>query len=723
MAARRKRSLRLLEGLSIGLGCAVMGCALWALDLIEPLDRLAIDFMQRSWSRPGSADPDIVLVAIDDASLKQFKEKMHISYPWPRDAYGLVLDYLQKAGCRGVIFDLLMSEIVDDREEVSGEEADQLFAETVERVGGVTLGAALRPREATTVLGSSALAARMALDFEPEQDLLVFDSVGALAPHIAEARARFGYVNAFPDDDGLIRRAAMLAEADGRVVPCLALAALLEREPLRRDGEGFYLGERLIRTDGRARAWIRFHGPGGAGGGQGETYRYYPIYNVLVSAVNMRDGLEPEVDPAVFKDKWVLVGSSTDTLMDLKATPYSLDGSYPGMEIHATILDNLLHGDFLWRVSPWLVVGLAVLLCMGVGVASQRSPLWAALAFAASSLVVVGFGFTAFAVAGMVVDLVSLESALLLTLVAGVFVTSLRERRGKRRIRSIFQYYLDPGVVRQLLDEPERVKLGGERRLCTVFFSDIAGFTTISEQLSPEQLVEMMNRYLGAMTDIIIQRGGFLDKYVGDAIMAVFGAPADLPGHAEAACLAALDCHARLETLCVELGAQNMPTLRIRVGINTGDMIVGNMGSARRMNYTVMGDAVNLASRLEGVNKEFGTRTIVGPMVREQVGGRLLFRELDLLRVKGKQEPVRIHELVGPTQQQNQDTHDRIELFSRGLRAYREQKWSLAKDLFEQLLARWPDDGPTMTYMQRCLAFQEHAPASDWDGIFVMTRK
>ncbi len=714
-----------IEGLGIGLASAMLVLGLWALGAFEPLDLMAIDAMQRAHVVQGQADPDIVLLAIDDSSLAYFKEKLALSYPWPRDAYAHILRFLDKAGVRGVFFDLQMRDPSDDREEVYGDEADMEFVEMVERMDRGVVGATLRPPEPGGSLKSEAVRQGMALDVDlVGRPLAEFAQVGLLAPRIAAARARFGFVNAQPDGDGLIRRTQLVARVGDSLVPSLALAGLLKDRVLKPHPDGFMLGDKLIRTDGAGRGWIRYRGPGGVDSqGRGRTFRYVPIANVLVSAVNMKHGLEPEVDPSGLRGKWIIIGSSSDMLMDLKATPFSPDGSYPGMEIHASILDNLLRGDFLWRLSGIWVVLLILLLSVLVGLAGRMSFVGAAVVTAFLSLGVVGFSTLAFSLSGLCVDLVTLEIALLLAVFSSILASSLRERRGKQRIRNIFQYYLDPVVVRSLIERPDGLALGGERRVCTVFFSDIAGFTSISEQLSAERLVEMMNKYLGAMTDIILRNGGFLDKYIGDAIMAVFGAPANLPNHAEAAGLAALECHQKLEELSVEFEAMGLPKFGIRVGLNTGTMIVGNMGSEQRMNYTAMGDAVNLGSRLEGANKTYGTVSLVGPETYRLAGDQLLFRELDLLRVKGKQEPVCIYELVGLSAKATMRTHDCLELFARGLRVYRERKFDQAETLFAQLHAMRPEDGPTLAYLERCRRFVEESPPDDWDGVYTMTGK
>ncbi len=719
-----------LEGVGIGLAVGLAVCLLVGLGVFEPLERQWVDGLLRATAEPERASDQIVLVAMDQGSVEHVENTLAMPYPWPRAFYAAIVDFIERGQPRGVVFDILFTGEDIDRDEILGAESDRLLAAAVERAERVVLGVSLRPADPTPQARlSTALIERMASGLQPPQRLDRFARVDPLARALLDTRAAFGFVNAAVDEDGIVRRAQLLARVDGAVVPSLTLAALLDGRAagaVRCDDRGLWLGERLIRLDDRGRAWIRFHGPGGPGReGQGRSYRYLPIANLLRSAEQLQHGMEPLVDPGLFRDKWVIIGSTSPALFDQKATPFSPEGNYPGMEIHATVLDNMLHGGFLWRAPRWLVWALVVLAAVLVGLIGRLTLQirWNVLASLGLAAGLLALSMAVFAGSGLIVDAIAVQVAVGLSFVVVTYANYARERAGRRRIRNIFQHYLDPRIVRGLIETPERVALGGERRVCTVFFSDIVGFTSLAEGMQPEQLVELMNGYLGSMTEVIIRRGGFVDKYIGDAVMAVFGAPADLPGHERAACQAALDCHRRLAAFDTAFAEQGWPALRIRVGLNSGEMIVGNMGSEKRMNYTVMGDAVNLASRLEGANKEFGTASIVGPDTRAAAGEELVFRELDLLRVKGKLQPVCIYELVGEAERVSGDTGQRLELFERGLQVYRRRRWQEAHDLFEQLLVRWPDDGPARTYLERCKAFIAAPPPADWDGVFVMTSK
>ncbi|MBW1811540.1 MAG: adenylate/guanylate cyclase domain-containing protein [Deltaproteobacteria bacterium] len=718
---------KVLSGLGIGLLTSIIMGGLLMIGTFEVPELMVFDVMQRLAADPDEADRDILLLTIDQGSLEKVEKSMGHSYPWPRSLHALILGYIEKGIPRAVIFDLFFEGRSSGGEEEDRAEMDIEFAEAINESGRVVLGVKLRPGDPTPKsadAGKLLNSARLAN--KPWPGLEKFDRIDPLAHEICRARARFGFVNAVPEGDGIIRRTGLLANVDGNMVPSLGLAALMfddlvEAGSAERDLK--IAGNSIpIALDGRV--WIRFHGPGGIEQGQGRTYEYLPIFNVLKSAIQAEQGIEPLLAPDVFKDKWVIVGSTASSAFDLRATPFSKESNFPGMEIHATILDNLLNNGFLTRLPRWVVLLLVIVACLIVGIGGRiiKSLLWGTITVLGG---LAGYALISLAAfqAGVMVDLVAVAAAIFTTSACISYANFLRERRSKQHIRNIFQYYLDPSVVEQLIETPETLGLGGEARVCTVFFSDIVGFTSIAEKLTPHQLVEMMNRYLGEMTEIVIQHGGFLDKYIGDAIMAVFGAPADLPEHAQAACRAALESHQHLSKLNHEFTRLNIPQLKCGIGINTGSMVVGNVGSATRGNYTAMGDAVNLASRLEALNRSFKTRTIIGPETFEILRDQFVCRELDFIRVKGKLEPIRAYELVGESQNIDPQTLKLFEEFSQALSTYREGRWLEAKKLFECIHETYPQDGPTGVYVERCRAYAAEPPDQDWNGVFVMTKK
>jgi adenylate cyclase len=297
------------------------------------------------------------------------------------------------------------------------------------------------------------------------------------------------------------------------------------------------------------------------------------------------------------------------------------------------------------------------------------------------------------------------------------------EGREKSAVRSAFSRYLSPKVVEAVLDNPDMLSLGGSRRVMTCFFSDLAGFTSISEALSPEDLVQLLNRYLSIMTKVILRHGGTVDKFEGDAIMAFWGAPLIQEDHARRACMAALEQQAEMDKFRAWAISEGLPELRVRMGLNTGPMIVGNMGSEERFDYTVMGDSVNLASRLEGANKAYNSYIMISETTYSEVEDHVEVRELDLLRVKGKQEPIRVFELMAAAGQLSPEKRALRAEYEKGLSLYRAMEFEKAATAFEAALAMTPDDGPSQVYRERCRAYQKEPPSPDWDRVFTMTSK
>jgi adenylate cyclase len=298
----------------------------------------------------------------------------------------------------------------------------------------------------------------------------------------------------------------------------------------------------------------------------------------------------------------------------------------------------------------------------------------------------------------------------------------ITEEREKKKIRGAFQYYLTASVINEMLKDPSKLKLGGDKKDLTVLFSDIRGFTSISEKLTPEALVHLLNEYLTAMTNLVFKYDGLLDKYMGDAIMAVFGAPLDQPDHAVRACRTALSMMEELKTLQKKWADEGRPFLDIGIGINSGDMVVGNMGSDMRFDYTVMGDSVNLGSRLEGINKEYGTNIVISEYTYAAVKDVLFCRELDAVRVKGKKLPVKIYELLGE-KKDSANWEKYVSLFEEGLSKYKQGLWDEAIAAFRKVLELRPDDASAKLYIDRCEELKKNPPEGPWDGVFTMTRK
>ena len=397
-----------------------------------------------------------------------------------------------------------------------------------------------------------------------------------------------------------------------------------------------------------------------------------------------------------------------------------------GVHVHKSIATTILENRFIKPARHWHLVFLVILMAILSTVINYRfrgflGILFSAILIAAYSLMSI-YMFLHFR---YLIPMIAPAFATVITnYISVVTYNFLSERKQKAMIRGAFAQYVPPAVVGELLKNPDMLTLGGEERVMTVIFTDVAGFTTISENLTPTELVELLNEYLTAMTDIVLDYDGIIDKYEGDAIMAEFGAPLPDDDHALKACFTAIDMQKRLAELREKLLAEGRPELRARVGINSGSMVIGNMGSSRIFDYTVMGDNVNLSSRLEGANKAYGTYIMCSEATRKMVENDIITRELDMLRVKGKTEGVLVHEVLARKDDGLSETRKKaVDVYLQGLAAYKERRWDNGIELFNKAFSMDPEDSPSSVYIGRCEEFKENPPPDDWDGIFTMRTK
>ncbi|MBI4410179.1 MAG: adenylate/guanylate cyclase domain-containing protein, partial [Gemmatimonadetes bacterium] len=463
-----------------------------------------------------------------------------------------------------------------------------------------------------------------------------------------------GSISFSPDpEDAVSRRERLVYGYRGALYPSLAFAAARALAPERFGGD-VAVTDDVLRTAGesipldRGRMLIRWRGPfRDVVEGRG-TYRTLTAYGLVHSYEQVLTGEAPEVSPESLKGKIVLIAPTAAGLLDLRANPFQ--GNEPGVFLHATILDNLLRGDYLRRAPGWANVGAVAAAALGAAavVAAIPSATLASLAGLIVLLLSAALASGAF-VLGFWLDLAPPIFAGALAFGGTMAMNYMTEGRDKRRVRDLFSRYVSPEYVRQLADDYQALKLGGERIPLTLLFSDIRGFTSISEKLPAEMVVQMLNEYLERMAEVVFRHGGTLDKFIGDAVMAFWGAPVRVPDHARRAAETALDMIEELEKLNQKWAAEGATArLNIGIGINTGEAVVGNIGSlSHKLDYTAIGDTVNLASRLEGLNKEYGTRIIVSETARAALGADYEVRPLDEVKVKGKEQAVKIYELLG----------------------------------------------------------------------------
>lgn len=443
-------------------------------------------------------------------------------------------------------------------------------------------------------------------------------------------------------------------------------------------------------------------------------------YQGKEGSVLLAESKEPRSE--FFKGRNVIIGATAIGLYDLRNTP--IEANYPGPEIHLTALANLLDQNFLrswkneviWMPAIVITIGL-ILSALFAWMGSLQPAIIAALLIPITAVL----DFVIFKKLQVITSGESIPLTILFVYMGITIFKYFTEERKKKELKKTFSRYVSPAIVDELLKDPSNLKLGGRRQHMTVMFSDVRGFTTISEQLPPEELSDLLNRYLSPMTDIVFHHKGTLDKYMGDAIMAFFGAPITYPDHARLAVRCALESLVKLRELQALFASEGLPPIDIGIGINTGSMSVGNMGSNIVQSYTVMGDSVNLASRLEGINKEYGTRIIISEFTQAEVKDHFVTREVDRVRVKGKLEPIRIFEVIREAPPSSADAQ--IVLFSQCYDLYHAKKFDEALAGFKKCLEMKSDDPVAELYVERCQDYLAEPPPGDWDGVHVMKTK
>jgi adenylate cyclase len=707
-------------GLLLALLITAVAAVLQRWAFMQGIEAKTLDMRFAMNSPPPDAAAQVALIGIDDSSLNYFADN-GISWPWPRDFYAHLLNYLTDAGARAVLFDLLFYQPDLDRGESEGAETDAAFAAAIKANGKVVLGAQLSNDE----FGFPIDLAPYALDLKPAPSGpgSRFRSLIAPVSVLCKATNRLGIVNISPDPDGVIRRVPLAYAIGGRWLPQMALGGLLtagHRLGRYDPGQGYLeLDTRRVPIDSDGDYDVYWYGRN-----RGCDYLACATFGAAMqSASAVLTGEKPQIPSGFFKDKIVIVGATAAGLMDLKTTPAAR--IQPGMEIWATILLNLLRGDFVRTATGSLNALITVIVAFGAFLALTRlSGVTSHLLVLAIPLLIgleTAYLWRAYRLA---VSLSMPASGFLLSYLLYMGIGYFFEGRSKRKISQAMSRYLHPDLVHIIAQDPERVDMGGQEVEASVLFSDIYNFTTISETYSPQQLVSHLNAYFSDLSRIILDYGGMLDKYMGDGIMAIFGAPLPKADHAVLACRAAL-AHKEFSNAlaCRQHGTVSEQFhCRTRLGIHSGRIVAGNIGSSRRMDYTAIGDTVNLASRLEGVNKIYNTKIIISEACQRLVADEFILRELDYLRVKGKKEPTRIYELIGRRQDGNHPDLSWIDDYQAALELYRQGKWEAARARFEALAAGALADSASAVMLQRCRFLVENPP-KQWDGILTLEVK
>ncbi len=667
--ARSRRLTAVRAALALGVGSAILGLLLAHLPIAQAFEWSLYDLRMRRTIDPAGAPKRIAIVEIDEHTLRAL-EPVAGRWPWPRLFHGGLVDYLARGPAAIVAYDVGFFE-TDGRSgfDVAGDtwtgtESDAAFVESVQKAGNVVLLA-----EASyegSAAGTDAAVERvppiagLRLDGPLEERPIVRAPFASLAG----AARGLGHNLFVLDTDGPLRRTTPFLRSDGHPVPSLAMAAYLElaRVPpaaVRLEGSMLVAGEARLplqafevpRLPGEAgatealHALIRFRGPAVQPDGT-PTYRTYSFGDLLLSEDDLHNGRKPRVDPALFKDAIVFVGVTAAGLHDVFVTPLGPTGKIPGAQIHATVMDQLLSHTVLTRAPSWTVGALTAALALGVAFLTVLLPMrWGAVATLALAGTVAAASVAVFR-AGTWVPLVPGLLGMAFSAVGGLAWQYFVEGRDRRQVTQLFSRYVSKDVFEQVLADPALAELGGRRRTMSVLFSDMRGFTAMTERGDPEALVAQLNEYFSRMVEVVFAHHGTIDKFVGDMVMALFGAPVDDPDHADHAVAAAVDMVRALEVLNARWVQEGRPALGIGIGVNSGEMIAGNIGSESIRSYTVIGDAVNLGARLESLNKEHGTTIIVSAATVARLKAAPPLRPLGSVVVKGKSVAVEIFEVL-----------------------------------------------------------------------------
>ena len=731
-----KRTLELGRIAGLLMLAALVAFRVWDPPLLESLRGKIFDTYQRLHAR-AVTDYPVTIVDIDERSLQAIGQ-----WPWPRTTLASLVDHLAARGAVAIGFDILfaepdrlspprLAEAIPDPEVKSRLQAlpdsDEQLAEVIARArvvlgqAGASSHSAARTRDADLPVTSVATVGE-----DLETHLLQVPRLVANLPVLETAAAGRGLFTVEPAADGVIRRVPTLLLADGRIVPSLSIELLRvatgATSLLAKSDEAgvrrVVVAGVEIETERDGQLWLHFtpHDP-----------RRY------VSAVDVLEGRVPDDR---IEGKLVLVGTSAAGLFDLRATP--LERAMAGVEIHAQAIESILDHALLLRPNYALGLEISLAIAIGVGIVVVVPMLGALptvlLGLFTAALLAALSGYL-FVSQRLLLDVVYplVSSAVVFLLLASM--NYVREEKRRAGIRSAFSQYLAPELVEQLTREPDRLKLGGETRTMSVLFSDVRGFTSIAEGFkdNPSGLTELMNRLLTPLSRAVIERRGTIDKYIGDALMAFWNAPLDDPDHTLHACEAALAISDRLDELNAALalesqrGGGSVPTMEIGIGISTGPCMVGNMGSDIRFDYSVLGDSVNLASRIQGLAANYGLRILVCPETAERCRDRLAIIEVDDVRVRGRKDVVTVHTVLGESDLIEQSWFRAFRSAFMEMRAhYRQGEWDRAGSALET--CRMHNSDPRLesligTYDRRITAMKGRSPLENWNGVFADARR
>ena len=693
------RKIALLSGLTFGLSSL-----LFLSGLLDTFELRAYDYLSRHLN-PRSTSDQIVIAAIDQKSISALAGE-GISWPWPRQVYAPLIEHLSEADA--VFMDILFTE-----DSSYGVADDTVFSESMQKAGNVYLPLLLTDTREALSSHDAELAQKISMDGPIASEI---SSRSLIAPleQFSSASAGLGNVMIRPDEDGIYRRTPLFFQTAEYTIPHFVLPYLLEKKFVTVHENRAYTSGREIPLSG-GMMLLRYSR-------DAYPFRTISAADIIQSHLESIAGKEPLLKKESFRGKIIFVGLTAPGLYDLK--PTAVTPVSTGVHIHATTLDNLIRQNYLTQLSiyPVILFMLAISVMVVSSVLRYHSLATSTAVFSIAVLTALAAPALMFSYGLYLRVMPALITAVLSFAIAAAYSYAV-EGKQRRFIKRTFDQYMDRTLVEHVLENPELIRPGGRKKRVTVFFADIAGFTTLAEQLPPEEAALILHAIFNAFTEVIIRNRGVIDKYIGDCVMAFWGAPVSSGQDESSACRAAIECMEALQDLNVSFAARGLPSVSMRIGIHTGEALIGNLGSDRLFDYTVVGDTVNLASRLESVNKVFGTRII---MSRETFAGTadlFLARELGRIEVKGRSSAAAIYELVGFRKSAAENTRNMVSLFQDGLELFRRGEWQQAGEIFSRVLGYIPEDGPSAFYLKRCASPAGTTSLTGCSDIITMTEK
>jgi adenylate cyclase len=742
-----KNKSRLFIQLIISLGIALLVILITQeiFFTFAPLKELEQSHIDERFSHRGQINikdtPKVVILEITQETYNGIPAPYN-SWPWPRSIFAKVIKNLNEAGAKAIGIDIVMS----NPDKFSAEN-DSLLFNTIKKYHNVILAGKIESNQGNLVMQTLNQGINVEItqpSYEIKKTNENYDNI------FFNADSSIGIVQVIADNDGVHRRYLpyMYSPSNEKFVPTFGFALLNKYFNLPNNNIAintknyFILNNRKIPKYDNISMLINYYG----------ADRIFPHYNLLQilddSTFTTQDEINYQTsintwestDKSIFKDKIVIIASTMSEDKDVVPISFAKglkkgDNQIYGAEFHANVIQNILDGNYLYKETRLqeiiVIIILSILSFYFSSLLKEiKSKAWILLELtnfviiASSFLILRWISFYLFDKFNFLIMFVSPLTAIVFGYIGSNVYHLIRERRQKAIIKGMFSQYISANFVDELVANPEKLKLGGEKKELSVLFSDIIGFSTFSETKTPEDLVNFLNEYLSEMTKIIFENKGTLDKYLGDAVMAFWGAPVPLENHAYLSCKSALLMQKKLKELQEKWKIFGNTLVDTRMGINTGEMVIGNIGGIERFDYTVIGDNVNLASRLEGANKEYGTRIMISENTFELVKNEFITRELDYIIVQGKTKPIKVYELIGFNNERLPENQlIAFQKYQLAIEAYKNKKFKNAIDLFNEILKLYPEDNPSKVYINRCNYYIKYPPEKNWEGVFIMKTK